>query len=45
VLGADGSHSLVQLKTPRNYNPVEGGSGIKKVLNRLALHLSIGQAF
>jgi outer membrane protein assembly factor BamA len=45
VVAADGSHSLVQLKTPRNYNPVEGGSGIKKVLNRLALHLSIGQAF
>lgn len=45
VIGADGSRRLVQLKTPRNYNPVEGGSGIKKVLNRLALHLSIGQAF
>ena len=45
VIGADGSRRLVQLKAPRNYNPVEGGSGIKKVLNRLALHLSIGQAF
>lgn len=45
VVGTDGSHRLVQLRTPRNYNPVEGGSGIKKILNRLSLHLSIGQAF
>jgi outer membrane protein insertion porin family/translocation and assembly module TamA len=41
----DGSHRLVQLKTPRAYNPVEEGSGISKLLNHLALHLSIGQAF
>ncbi len=41
----DGSHRLVQLTTQREYNPVAGGSGISKVLNRLALHLSIGQAF
>jgi hypothetical protein len=45
VVQPDGSHKLVQLQTPRDYNPVEGGSGISKVLNRLALHLSIGQAF
>ncbi|MEP7064574.1 MAG: BamA/TamA family outer membrane protein [Gemmatimonadota bacterium] len=45
VVEADGTHRLVQLTTPRNYNPVEGGGGIKKILNRLALHLSIGQAF
>jgi outer membrane protein insertion porin family len=41
----DGSHRLVQLHTPREYNPVESGSGISKLLNHLALHLSIGQAF
>lgn len=45
VTQPDGSHRLVQLGTRRDYNPVEGGSGISKVLNRLALHLSIGQAF
>ena len=45
VVASDGSHRLVQLRMPRNYNPVEGGSGIKKILNRLSLHLSIGQAF
>jgi outer membrane protein insertion porin family/translocation and assembly module TamA len=41
----DGSHRLVQLAMQKAYNPVAGGSGISKVLNRLALHLSIGQAF
>ncbi|MGH7622447.1 MAG: BamA/TamA family outer membrane protein, partial [Gemmatimonadaceae bacterium] len=45
VVQPDGTHRLVQLSTPREYNPVEGGSGISKILNRLALHLSIGQAF
>jgi outer membrane protein insertion porin family len=45
VVQPDGTHKLVQLSQKREYNPVEGGSGIKKVLNRLALHLSIGQAF
>ena len=45
VTQPDGSHTLVQLRKRRNYNPVEGGSGISKILNRLALHLSIGQAF
>jgi outer membrane protein insertion porin family len=42
---SDGSHRLVQLQTQRDYNPVEEGSGISKLLNHLALHLSIGQAF
>jgi outer membrane protein assembly factor BamA len=45
VTQPDGSHRLVQLSMKRDYNPVEGGSGISKILNRLALHLSIGQAF
>ncbi|MEO6210453.1 MAG: BamA/TamA family outer membrane protein [Gemmatimonadaceae bacterium] len=45
VVEPDGTHRLVQLGEKRKYNPVEGGSGISKILNRLALHLSIGQAF
>jgi outer membrane protein assembly factor BamA len=45
VTDPNGAHRLVQLGTPIDYNPVAGGSGISQVLNRLALHLSIGQAF
>ena len=45
VVDPDGTHRLVQLSEQRDYNPVEGGSGISKVLNHFALHLSIGQAF
>jgi outer membrane protein insertion porin family len=42
----DGTHRLVELGTPKNYDPLEGsGSGIRQVLSRLTLHLSIGQAF
>jgi outer membrane protein assembly factor BamA len=37
--------ALVQLRTPKLYDPTEGKSGFKKVLSRLTLHLSIGQAF
>jgi outer membrane translocation and assembly module TamA len=45
VVDPDGTHRLVQLDKQRDYNPVEDGSGISKVLNHFALHLSIGQAF
>jgi outer membrane protein insertion porin family len=45
VTGADGSHRLVELHTQRDYNPVQDGSGLSKLLNHFALHLSIGQAF
>ncbi|HLB08412.1 MAG TPA: BamA/TamA family outer membrane protein [Gemmatimonadaceae bacterium] len=45
VTGADGSHRLVELHSQRDYNPVEDGSGLSKLLNHFALHLSIGQAF
>jgi hypothetical protein len=45
VTGADGSHRLVELQKQRDYNPVEDGSGLSKLLNHFALHLSIGQAF
>jgi outer membrane protein insertion porin family len=45
VVDPDGTHRLVELGKQLNYNPVEDGSGISKVLNHFALHLSIGQAF
>ena len=45
VTAPDGSHRLVELQTQRDYNPLQDGSGLSKVLNHLALHLSIGQAF
>lgn len=41
-----GVPTLVQLDTEKLYNPLEGtGSGIRQLLARLTLHLSIGQAF
>jgi outer membrane protein assembly factor BamA len=40
-----GGRSIVKLETPMRYDPVEGGSGFRQILNRLTLHLSIGQAF
>ncbi len=45
VVDPDGTRRLVRLETKRDYNPLQDGSGISKVLNHLALHLSIGQAF
>jgi hypothetical protein len=36
----------VELDSLKTYNPLEGsGSGFHRLLSRLALHLSIGQAF
>ncbi|HJR43326.1 MAG TPA: BamA/TamA family outer membrane protein [Gemmatimonadaceae bacterium] len=40
-----GERSIVRLQTPKRYDPLEGASGFRQVLNRLTLHLSIGQAF
>ncbi|HET7565936.1 MAG TPA: BamA/TamA family outer membrane protein [Gemmatimonadaceae bacterium] len=41
-----GPATLVQLRTEKFYNPLEDtGTGIRQVLARLTLHLSIGQAF
>jgi outer membrane protein insertion porin family/translocation and assembly module TamA len=40
-----GARSIVRLQTPKRYDPLEGASGFRQVLNRLTLHLSIGQAF
>jgi outer membrane protein assembly factor BamA len=42
----DGTTRIVKLATVKRYNPIEGSGGwIHKILNRLSLHLSIGQAF
>jgi hypothetical protein len=38
---------LVELETTRRYNPVEaaGGGFLSQIFSRLALHLSIGEAY
>jgi outer membrane protein insertion porin family/translocation and assembly module TamA len=42
----NGTTRLIELDSVKTYNPLEGsGSGFRKFLSRLALHLSIGQAF
>ncbi|CAN5751708.1 hypothetical protein BH23GEM8_BH23GEM8_18350 [soil metagenome] len=42
-----GERNLVRLDTPRNWNPVDAGSGgfFSRVLAHLTLHLSIGEAY
>jgi hypothetical protein len=35
----------VPLDLPRHYNPVEANTKLGTILNRLVLHLSIGQAY
>ena len=42
----DGVNRLVRLDVKKRYDPLEGGGGfLRQVSNRLALHLSIGEAF
>jgi hypothetical protein len=41
----NGRREIIPLETPRRYAPGGGGSGIGRLLNRLTLHLSIGQAY
>jgi outer membrane protein insertion porin family/translocation and assembly module TamA len=41
----EGTPALVRLFQLKRYDPVEGGGGLRQVLNRLTLHLSIGQAY
>ena len=44
VVGSKGT--LVTLDIPRRYSPTAGaGTALGKILNRLTLHLSIGQAY
>lgn len=46
VEGEDGTLRLVQLDQSRLYNPVEQeGSTFRRLISRLQLHLSIGEAF
>ncbi|HEX6966097.1 MAG TPA: BamA/TamA family outer membrane protein [Gemmatimonadaceae bacterium] len=46
VPDSTGPPTLVQLNTEKLYNPLQGtGSGIRQLLARLTLHLSIGQAY
>lgn len=42
---ARGTRELVTLGSTKLYDPVAGASGFRKILDRLQLHLSIGQAF
>ena len=44
-LERNGRLEIVPLETPRRYSAGGGGSGIGRILNRLTLHLSIGQAY
>jgi hypothetical protein len=44
-LTKNGRRQIVPLETPRSYTVGGGGSGLRGVLNRLTLHLSIGEAY
>jgi outer membrane protein assembly factor BamA len=44
-LTKDGRRQIVPLDIPKRYSATGTSSGIGKVLNRLTLHLSIGQAY
>jgi outer membrane protein assembly factor BamA len=41
----NGKREIIPLDTPRRYTPLGTSSGIRGALNRLTLHLSIGEAF
>lgn len=47
VVDSTGTHRIVQLDAQKRYDPVQasGNSFLQHVLSRLALHLSIGEAF
>ncbi|HET9982164.1 MAG TPA: BamA/TamA family outer membrane protein [Longimicrobiales bacterium] len=42
---SSGALRIVQLQTPKHYDPLEGRSGLGRLLARLQLHLAIGEAF
>jgi outer membrane protein insertion porin family/translocation and assembly module TamA len=44
-VGEGGNRRLVQLTTPKAYDPLEGRGGIRRFLARLQLHLAIGEAY
>lgn len=41
----NGRLEIVPLDIPRHYDPLAGTAGLRNVLNRLTLHLSIGEAY
>jgi outer membrane protein assembly factor BamA len=45
TVAPSGERILVPLQTTKRYDPLEGKSGLQRILGRLTLHLSIGQAF
>jgi outer membrane protein assembly factor BamA len=46
TVGPDGTGRLVRLLGTKNFDPLEGSGGVlSKILRRLSLHLSIGQAY
>ena len=46
TIDSSGTPQLARLQSVKVYDPIEGsGGGFRKILRRLSLHLSIGQAF
>ena len=45
VIEDNGERRIVSLEQLKAYDPLEGSSGLRRILDRLTLHLSIGQAF
>jgi hypothetical protein len=41
----NGRRTLVALETPRRFGPTGSNTGVRAILDRLTLHLSIGQAY
>jgi outer membrane protein assembly factor BamA len=45
IVSETGERRIIRLAAPKRFDPLEGESGLRKLLARLTLHLSIGQAF
>ncbi|HEU4584491.1 MAG TPA: BamA/TamA family outer membrane protein [Gemmatimonadaceae bacterium] len=46
IIDSTGTPQLISLDREKTFDPIEGnGGGFRKILRRLSLHLSIGQAF
>lgn len=41
----NGKREIIPLETPRHYNPTSARNAFGSILNRMTLHLSIGQAY
>jgi outer membrane protein assembly factor BamA len=44
-ISRNGRSEIIPLDVARRYDPLNGATGIRNLLNRLTLHLSIGEAF